>query len=317
MRITAGIANTDQLLRYASAGADEVFCGYIPQSWSSGPCRNIPLNRREVHYCPVQIGGRNELRILRAVSSDLGIPVSLTFNAPFYPSDSLPEIAGIMEQCLEDGFDTFIVADPALMMLLEEKGLLPSLRLQISGEAGEINREALEFWRRFRPSRIIFHRKTGLSNIAALIRSDRLLHPEEPLEYEAFAMNENCHFNGAFCSGLHCDEFAHLCHLPWRLIPVSAGEPVPSVSSPDPSPVDGPSVAGHSGCGICSLPALRDAGIGVLKVVGRGADTEEMVRDIRTLRSAVRMTEEGVSSPEAIRSSCFPDGCSGNCYYST
>lgn len=315
MKITAGIANTDQLSLYASAGADEVFCGYVPESWETGTGRCVPLNRREVRYCPVQIGDRNELRILKLMSADLGIPVSLTFNSPFYTSDALPEVVQVMEQCLEDGFDTFIVADPALMMILKERDLLSSIHLQISGEAGEINREVLEFWRGFHPSRVIFHRKTGLSNIASLIRADRLLHPDSPIEYEAFAMNENCHFNGAFCAGLHCDEFAHLCHLPWKMIPVSAGASFPSFCSPDPSYACDTGIAGHSGCGICALPELYTAGIGFLKTVGRGADTEEMCRDIRTLRTAVDLVRSGILSPDDLRKTCFPEDCSRNCYY--
>ena len=317
MKITAGIADPDQLLLYASAGTDEVFCGYVPESWISRFGRNVPLNRREVSYCPVQIGGRNELRILRAMSDDLGIPVSLTFNSPFYTPEALPEVVNVMEQCLEEGFDTFIVADPALMNLLKEKGLLPCLHLQISGEAGEINREAMEFWRGFQPSRIIFHRKTGLENIRKLIVSDRTAHPDIPLEYEAFAMNENCHFNGAFCSGLHCDEFAHLCHLPWKILPVSGGTSVPAVTSPDPLSACEADVAGHSGCGICAIPALCLSGIGVLKVVGRGAGTEEMCRDIHALRTAVGLVESGAVSPDALREACFPEGCSHNCYYTS
>lgn len=315
MKITAGIANPDQLLLYASAGTDEVFCGYVPESWLSRFGRAVPLNRREVSYCPVQIGGRNELRILHNMSADLGIPVSLTFNSPFYTPEALPEVAGIMEQCLEEGFDTFIVADPALMNLLKEKGLLSCLHLQISGEAGEINHEAMEFWRDFQPSRIIFHRKAGLANIHELVASDRAVHPDDPLEYEAFAMNENCHFNGAFCSGLHCDEFAHLCHLPWKILPVPEGGTIPDITSPDPSSVCHPDTAGYSGCGICAIPALRSSGINILKVVGRGADTEEMCRDIRTLRTAVDLVESVTVSPDNLREACFPEGCSRNCYY--
>ena len=311
MKITAGIANADQLSLYREAGADEFYCGYIPDFWPEQVGTSVPLNRREVRYCPVQIGGRNELRLLRARASALGVPVVLTFNAPSYPPTAIPVAVRAIEQCLSDGFNQFIVADPALMQALLERGLLPALHLHISGEAGEINRGALEFWRSFHPSRIIFHRKVGLSNMAALIRADHEAHPDEPLEYEAFAMNESCHFNGAFCAAPHCDEMAHLCHLPWRLAPVHPDDPIPSTP-----PLQAPSedLAGHSGCGVCALPALNRAGITTLKVVGRGADTEEMVRDIRALRTALTLSDQG-ATPAEIRDFCFPNGCSENCYY--
>ena len=311
MKITAGIANADQLTLYREAGADEFYCGYIPDFWPEHIGASVPLNRREVLYCPVQIGGRNELRLLRERATALSVPVALTFNAPCYPPTAIPVAVNAIEQCLSDGFDRFIVADPALMQALLERGLLPSLHLHISGEAGEINRAALEFWRSFSPDRIIFHRKVGLSNMASLIRSDRKAHPDAPLEYEAFAMNESCHFNGAFCSAPHCDEYPHLCHLPWRLAPVRSGDPLPSTP---PLAVPDEEIAGHSGCGVCSLPALARSGITTLKVVGRGADTDEMIRDIHVLRKALTLAEQGASAAE-IRLACFPDGCSGNCYY--
>lgn len=311
MKITAGIANADQLSLYREAGANEFYCGYIPDFWPEQVGPTIPLNRREVRYCPVQIGGRNELRLLHARASALDVSVALTFNAPCYPPAAIPVAVRAIEQCLSDGFDRFIIADPALMQALLERNLLPSLHLHISGEAGEINRAALEFWRSFTPSRIIFHRKVGLSNISALIRSDREAHPDDPIEYEAFAMNESCHFNGAFCSAPHCDEMAHLCHLPWRLAPVHSDDLLPSTP---PLPVPDEDIAGHSGCGVCSLPALAQSGITVLKVVGRGADTDEMIRDIRVLRQALTLSEQG-ASPDEIQLACFPDGCSQNCYY--
>lgn len=38
-----------------------------------------------------------------------------------------------------------------------------------------------------------------------------------PDEYEAFILNELCHFSGAFCNSLHCDELTHLCRVPYEL----------------------------------------------------------------------------------------------------
>lgn len=38
-------------------------------------------------------------------------------------------------------------------------------------------------------------------------------------EFEAFVLNELCHFTGAFCNSLHCDEMGYLCRVPYRLEP--------------------------------------------------------------------------------------------------
>lgn len=308
MRITAGLASVDQYPLYVSAGADEVFCGYVPDSWTRLYGLSLPLNRREVRYCPVQIGGRNELRILAAMQRDLGIPVTLTFNAPFYRPDQLPVLTDLMEQCLADGFRSFIVADPGLMFLIKERGLLPELHLHVSGEAGEINSEVWENWRELGMERLIFPRQTALRDMKELIRKDRERYPDRPVCTEAFIMNEMCHYTGAFCAGLHCDEFPHLCHLPFRTAPLDSGDPLPTLPvAPEQTGEDRP-------CGLCALDALKDVGVEVLKVVGRGAFTEEMIDSIRRVRHALTLTEQGLPSRQ-IGSAVFPDGCSGRCYY--
>lgn len=34
MKITAGLGSVDDYVRYVKAGADELFCGYVPFSWA-------------------------------------------------------------------------------------------------------------------------------------------------------------------------------------------------------------------------------------------------------------------------------------------
>lgn len=315
MKITAGIANPDQYLLYAEAGADEVFCGYVPSSWEESYGLTTPLNRREARYSPVQIGGENELRILAEMKKEKKVPVALTFNALAYCPEQYAEIAVTMEKCITLGFDSFIVADPGLLRYLRDRGFSSGMRLHASGESGEINRYVVENLRMLGVERIIFHRKVGLRNMEALIRADRERHPEHPITCEAFVMNEMCHYNGAFCSGLHCDELAHPCHIPWIMGSVSEKM---ADSAIYPAPEENRTAPGFSGCGLCALPELKRIGIRVLKVVGRGADTEEMLRDIHALRKALDLLEQNPdaeSFQSRMKQMCFPDGCGGNCYY--
>lgn len=308
MRITAGLAATDQYPLYAEAGADEIFCGYVPEKWTRLYGLSMPLNRREVRYCPVQIGGRNELRILSRMQKDLQVPVTLTFNSPCYMPEQLPLILNIMEDCAEDGFSSFIISDPALLFFLREQNRLPGIRIHLSGETGTINTSTLRALRTLNPERIIFPRQTGIRQMEQIIRKDREAFPRQPLTYEAFIMNEMCLYTGAYCTGLHCDEMAHLCHLPWKAVPAGPGEKLP-VPVADSVPVveDRP-------CGLCSLNALEQAGINVLKVVGRGAGTEEMIDSIRRVRKALDLVSAGLPSRD-LAEMIFPEGCSEKCYY--
>lgn len=320
MKITAGIACADHYPRFIEAGADEVFCGYVPDRWTSRWRLDMPLNRREACYCPVQIGGRNELRILAAMQRDYRKPVALTFNALCYRPEQYAEISDILLECMEDGFHTFIIADPGLLFFLRQNHFPASARIHLSGETGEISSPALSVYRELTIDRVIFHRKAGLMNMAEIIRKDRACHPDEPISYEAFIMNELCHFTGAFCSGLHSDEFCHPCHIPWKTGPVRSSRGASAVSRPETKPEapDKPYLPGQSGCGICSLPALASAGIDVLKVVGRGADPEEMVRDIAALKKALTLLDQ-IRDParwkKEMFTACFPEGCGQECYY--
>ena len=48
MKIVAGLGSIDEYIKFAEAGADEFFCGYVPYSWSQKYGTVLPLNRREV-----------------------------------------------------------------------------------------------------------------------------------------------------------------------------------------------------------------------------------------------------------------------------
>ena len=48
MKIVAGLGSIDEYIKFAEAGADEFFCGYVPYSWSQKYGTVLLLNRREV-----------------------------------------------------------------------------------------------------------------------------------------------------------------------------------------------------------------------------------------------------------------------------
>ena len=76
-------------------------------------------------------------------------------------------------------------------------------------------------------------------------------------------------------------------------------------------------LCGATGCGLCTLKQLSDAGITHLKLVGRGNYTDFMERDIRNLRRTLEILEDSSTEEEYIRAmkaELFPNGCSHMCY---
>lgn len=287
MKIVAGLGSIDEYETFVKAGADEFFCGYVPFSWAEKYGVIHPLNRREVLFYNVQIGSMSELQILKKMVDYYGKPVELTFNSLYYTWEQYPVIAEIITQCMAAGFENFIIADPALMLYLRQQKI--NCGIHLSGETAEVNRGMLEQMLPFGIRRVIFHRKNSLEDMQSCIKE-----ADFPHEYEAFILNELCHFSGAFCNSLHCDELTHLCRVPYELGNLHKKEETDAaqkdVAETDriqekegkglPLDEDG-YLTGSTGCGLCALYRMKQVGITHLKLVGRGNYTDFMEKDIR------------------------------------
>lgn len=333
MKITAGLGSIDEYERFVQAGADEFFCGYVPFSWIEKYGTVMPLNRREVLCYNVQIGAYSELEILSHMVKKYKKPVHLTFNSLYYLPEQYPEIAAIIKQCMELGFRSYIIADPALLVYLRKQGI--SCEIHLSGETGEVNSEMVKMFRRFPLKRIIFHRKNTFQDMQSVIASQRAfekntgIRMEDGMEFEAFVLNEMCQFTGAFCNSLHCDEMGYLCRVPYWLGTVREGDTIPEKmrtlqeraweQEPDPEAYDETGyLCGETGCGLCALYQLRKAGITHLKLVGRGNYVDHMKKDIQNLRKVLDILETAENEDEfqyTIKRTVFPHGCNGRCYY--
>lgn len=324
MKIVAGLGSIDEYETFVKAGADEFFCGYVPFSWAEKYGVIHPLNRREVLFYNVQIGSMSELQILKKMVDYYGKPVELTFNSIYYTGEQYPVIAEIIIQCMAAGFENFIIADPALMLYLRQQKI--NCGIHLSGETAEVNRGMLEQMLPFGIRRVIFHRKNSLEDMQSCIKE-----ADFPHEYEAFILNELCHFSGAFCNSLHCDELTHLCRVPYELGNLHKKEETDAaqkdVAETDriqgkegkglPLDEDG-YLIGSTGCGLCALYRMKQVGITHLKLVGRGNYTDFMEKDIRQLRKVLDILENSDSEAQyqkKMKASLFPDGCSQNCYY--
>lgn len=339
MKITAGLGSIDDYPRYVRAGADELFCGYVPFSWSEKYGTVLPLNRREVLNYNVQIGSFSELEILANMVQKYQKPVHLTFNSLYYRPEQYEEIARIIQQCRSIGFESYILADPALLVYLRKEKI--DCEVHLSGDLGTVNSAMTEVFAKEYPKRIIFQRKNTISEMRAVIQhitAQKEATRKEwtyPTEFEAFALNELCQFSGAFCNSLHCDEMGYLCRVPYWKKPMSLSEsklekqeknhPGENISISEwdsaselanPVSEDG-YLCGATGCGLCTLKQLSDAGITHLKLVGRGNYTDFMERDIRNLRRTLEILEDSSTEEEYIRAmkaELFPNGCSHMCY---
>lgn len=316
MKIVAGMGRVKDYERLVAAGADEVFCGFVPHEWNKEYKTALPLNRREVLGVNVQISNYRDMEILADMQAYYKVPVTVTFNAITYHPKQYPKILSIMEKLCSMGFEEFIVADLNLLLGIKRENL--PVKLHISGEFGEYNSPVMELLEEFVPKRYIFHRKITPKEMRLLIHENHILRAAQgrkPAEFEAFFLNENCHYTGAYCNSLHCDELMHICHLPYEVGWVQ-GKEVGEAKGLENNDRNWQAV-GSSGCGICALPALEAAGVTHLKIVGRGKYIEQMEEDVKLAAMVLGQatSKETGEWQQFVKEKIFSGGCSGNCYY--
>lgn len=337
MKIVAGLGCIDDYITLAKAGADEVFCGYVPYEWNKKYGNLFPLNRREVLYYNIQISSFEDMKILKKMVDVYKVPVSITFNYLYYLEEQYEMIARIIKDLIDIGFCDFIIADIALLLYLKEKDIKCSI--QLSGESAELNRLSIDFFNKLEISRYIFHRKNSIKDMESCISNNEV----KNLEYEAFILNEKCHYTGAFCNSLHCDEMIHLCKMPYHLSKVSEHannfeevhrrlelyykelddkdneefymENQCDIENED--DIEDLYILGNTGCGLCSLKRLKKAGVTHLKVVGRGNSIKNMEKDVENLKKAIAMLddiEDSKAYEKSVKDKLIHGKCSGQCY---
>lgn len=320
MKIVAGLGSIDDYIALAKAGADEVFCGYVPYEWNKKYGTLFPLNRREVLYYNVNIGSLEDMKILKKMEEKYKVKVNITFNYLYYLEEQYEIIAKLISELIDIGFTDFIIADIALILYLEEKNI--KCNIHLSGECAEINSLSIDFFNQFSNiNRYIFHRKNSILDMKSCI-----LNNKRKMEYEAFILNEKCHYTGAFCSSFHCDELAHLCKVSYKLGKINeevkdfneVDKKIKLYYSEDIEEYKDYDLLGSTGCVLCSLKKLKEAGVTHLKVVGRGNSIDFMERDVKELRTALDILEKisNGNYEEEMKNKLFKNKkCSRNCYY--
>lgn len=301
MKIVAGMGSLDDYEDFCEAGADEVFTGYVPLNYMECYGREKPINRREVIYYNVSLGSFSELLILNDMKAALGKEVSIAFNAIALSDSQREEIVEIIRKCIKAGYTHFIIADLKLIKMLED---IDGIFIEISGELGEPNHLLFDELSSKNLSRFIFPRQSSIEEIENIIS----LNPNKKMEYEAFLLNEKCHFTGAYCNSVHCDELCHICKVPYKVKGMEIGRNIEETTN----------IPGETGCGLCALWDLRKAGITHLKLVSRGNSGEETVKDIKTIKEALKILDGAKNKNDYIanmKKRIFPLGCSHNCYY--
>lgn len=326
MKIVAPLTNIDSYEALVEAGADEFFCGIVPFEWLKKYANIIPLNRRETIAISYNMGCMSSMKILSKKVKKYGIPVKITFNSHYYLEEQYPIILKIINELMEMGFDTFIMADIGLIYYLREMNV--KCKIHLSGELEIVNSISMKFMDQFDVSRYVFPRKVTIENIKNCIDNNNL----ENKEYEAFIMNAYCLYSGGFCNSIHCDEFVSACSIPSKIERFrydtekfssierhhKIKEKMSKFNKNNLKDKNDEYSFGVDGCGVCRVLELMNSGVTHLKVVGRGYSAESVANDIKTLKKIIEIaksTKDNQFFVSDIKEKFLYKKCPEACYY--
>lgn len=320
-RIVAPVTSAEEVRSVCAAGADEIYCGALFDSWVERWGEGDLANRRQGRWANVR--GVDELAAVAAAARACGCKAALALNARYTEGQAraVLELAHLWEDA---GGAAVIVADPGMMVALGRSG--SRLERHVSLMANTSNSCAAAFFAGLGARRIILPRELSVPAMRALAGALTV-----PVELEAIVLHQKCPLQDGTCG------FQHSVHLP-------AGVPVdvPACPEADAVPVlwaDDPAYEGHGcqrawrtergpvrlerdedasspACAACQLQDLAAAGVRCWKIAGRGFPGEIIERSVRFLRQAA-VVEDGAAA--LVRESylkAFGTSCGGErCYY--
>ena len=307
MRVTAPISRLEEIESLAVAGADEIYCGAVPEEWIAR-FNSGAVNRRLFG----NLRGLDTLRDAVALAHRHRRSLFLVLNAPHYGAAHQRALLELAQRFRDFGGDAVIVADAGLIAELHER--VPALRVHLSSVAGCRNSAAVEFYRELGVRRVILPRDVTLGEIAAICSNAR------DVEIEAFVLNDGCVFEEGLCHSIHLpakyggpiclDRRAQRAvgrygrEIPDRLrTELDANDAdyrdwlwyrfgCGFATTPDGHP--------YGPCGLCAVPQLAAAGLASVKIAGRERSTAQKVASVRMVRTVVDRTLRG-EDREAVR----------------
>lgn len=327
------LAETEMLL---ANGADELYCGLVPDEWIARYSGAIWLNRRS------PAGGN--LRSFADLSRILeqahacSVPVFVTLNAQTYSAEQMPLAMDLARRYVEEaGVDGLIVSDPALIVELAEQNL--SCALHLSSIAASLNTAAIRFFQSLGVRRVILPRSLTLKEIGRIAGQ-----VGSEVELEVFILNDGCIFEEGFCLTTHhrsvgafCVGLARMESQSFKLggAPWDRGEEeeMKSLRHDFYRRIDTMTNRACSAqvqtalplapCGLCAIPAFQQMGITALKIVGRESSALRKLASLRLVRAVVEQARSGACKQEIqayakdLREKIAPCDPGEMCYYET
>ena len=355
MKILAPVNKFQEVEGVIKSGADEIYCGVLPDSWLKKYTNVASPNRRE--WTSANLSNFQELKKVVDIAHAHHTPVYLTVNT-FYTEEQYPLILEHIELAKKIGVDAFIIGDLGLILLLKKMNLNVSFHISNTGTV--FNSETVKFYKELGAARIILPRQLSIDEIFELADL------EKGIEFEVFIMNSGCKNIDGFCTFHHgVNEIIHpktwnffkklgfdhyllelvrrapfglsrriksgvfgvdsACLLNYKVSPLSGESPGEDAASRIKEISSSFNLLyGADPCGACDLYRLNKIGVDSLKIVGRNYPSSKKIRDVKFLKKLLLYLEQNPGiSEEAFRENskfwyrtAYKINCDNLCYRS-
>lgn len=260
-----------------SAGAEELYAGYVPPFWSEAFGPVVSCNRRT--YEEANVPSLEELDAFLLASAVRDVPVYLALNASPIPEEMIPPLVDLTTDLARRGVRGVIVSDLSLLLALRD-ARFRHLELHASTLFSAFNAATAAFLKRAGARRVILSRELSTQEIAAMVT----MLPDTALE--VIGLRGRCPNIEGFCTHLHDDpERTWPCEL--RYEKEWKGKATPEVVE---AIERDEGTDRYYSCGLCAIPILERAGVHSFKLVGRGAETG---RKVEAVAAACRLRAWG------------------------
>jgi putative protease len=293
MKIQMPLSSVDEVESLILAGADEFYCGIMPDSWIKKYGFEVPLNCRST-YPNANFFQISELSEAIRITHFYNKEIFLTLNESSYNQQQVDYIINLICELLRINLDGIIVSSLALLNEIVQRKI--PIKIAISSEANCTNNSAVEFYKNFGVNRIVFPRHMTIKEINSTTKK----HPN--MEFEAFVLNESCFFNGGHCYSIHNNNNSQLCMtLKYELRPNSQkyndkeylercrDHTIKHIGRiPNTSYLN----ARITKCGLCSIKLLGASGVNFLKIVGRTESKDNKIKWVKIVKKAIEISEK-------------------------
>ncbi|MCC6144011.1 MAG: U32 family peptidase [Candidatus Hydrogenedentes bacterium] len=322
IRILAPVASFADAQLIIAAGADLVYCGYLPTGWGAQMGELESISRRQGR--PAHITDEGELAAVAEFARSRGCEALLTLNGHYTPLQAA-QVLHLAERWEQLGGTGLMVADIGLIATLHERG--STLTLCASILTGVFNSATVHFLAGLGATRVVLPRELSLEEVCLLTSSAPVV------EYEMIVLHQRCPFIDGFCRFYHGSRIPDGLPAAFPYTITKEGNAVAALIDPD-YEGHGCQLNWHTDegdvglqfrpdeceppCAACRLSELAAAGVSIAKVAGRGYPPDLIARSVAFLAQA-RAFGHGHDAAAMIRDlyrETFGTACSEHdCYY--